>query len=98
MKGEELLYRLREIMPEVGVNPVADEMYNIVHKALQDSTILECYVCCENCLYSRELDRSDTYEGDFIEDCVWCNMFGDGMLRRDYCSDYHPNLKMAKEE
>lgn len=41
MKGEELLYRLRKIMPEVGVGPVADEMYNIVYEALQDSTILE---------------------------------------------------------
>lgn len=26
---QELLYRLREIMPEIGDNPVADEMYNI---------------------------------------------------------------------
>lgn len=34
---QELLYRLREIMPEIGENPVADEMYNIVFKYAEDT-------------------------------------------------------------
>lgn len=34
---QELLYRLREIMPEIGENPVADEMYNIVFEYAENT-------------------------------------------------------------
>ena len=34
---QELLYRLREIMPEIGENPVADEMYNMVFEYAERS-------------------------------------------------------------
>lgn len=32
-----LLYRLREIMPEIGENPVADEMYNLVFEYAENT-------------------------------------------------------------
>lgn len=35
---QELLYRLREIMPEIGENPVADEMYNIVFEYAENTS------------------------------------------------------------
>lgn len=96
MTTAELLFRLREIMPEIGENPVADEMYNIVKETLEDSTILGCEIRKTVC--SRELDRSDRYEDSFSDNCVWCDNLGDGMLLEDYCSNYHPNFKTAKEE
>lgn len=34
---QELLYRLREIMPEIGENPVADEMYNMVFEYAENT-------------------------------------------------------------
>lgn len=48
---QELLYRLREIMPEIGENPVADEMYNMVFEyaentdSYEDSFIEGCLWC-----------------------------------------------------
>ena len=35
---QELLYRLREIMPEIGENPVADEMYNMVFEYAESTS------------------------------------------------------------
>ena len=65
---QELLYRLREIMPEIGENPVADEMYNMVfeHAENTDEDVVEV-VRCKDCIHHRQLDRTDSYEDSFIE-------------------------------
>lgn len=44
---QELLYRLREIMPEIGENPVADEMYNMVFEYAEntDEDVVEVVRC-----------------------------------------------------
>ena len=50
MRTDELLYRLREIMPEIGENEVADEMYKIVFEyAEQDIAEYEITEVCPHC-------------------------------------------------
>lgn len=44
-------------------------------------------VRCGECLYSRALDRSDRHEDEYIEGCLWCNLYGIGKLPEEYCSD-----------
>lgn len=85
MKGEELLYRLREIMPEIGVNPVADEMYNIVDAAVGGGVITPDIVHCRECLFHRELDRTNPEEDEYIEGCVWCRLLGVGESEYGFC-------------
>lgn len=59
---QELLYRLREIMPEIGENPVADEMYNMVFEYAEntDEDVVEI-VRCKDCIHHRQLDRTDSH-------------------------------------
>lgn len=86
---QELLYRLREIMPEIGENPVADEMYNMVfaHAENTDENVVEV-VRCKDCIHHRQLDRKDRYEDSFIEGCLWCMLGrGDGVMPEQFC-DY----------
>ena len=63
---QELLYRLREIMPEIGENPVADEMYNMVFEYAEntDEDVVEV-VRCKDCIHHRQLDRKDPYSWGF---------------------------------
>lgn len=44
-------------------------------------------VRCEDCRHARPLNRRDSYEDRFIEDCVWCMMREDGVFPEGYCSD-----------
>lgn len=86
---QELLYRLREIMPEIGENPVADKMYEIVFEyaenASEDSVEV---VRCKDCKHSRKLDRTDPYENSFIDVCLWCMIGrGNGVSPEQFC-DY----------
>lgn len=86
---QELLYRLREIMPEIGENPVADKMYEIVFEyaenASEDSVEV---VRCKGCKHSRKLDRTDPYENSFIDGCLWCMIGrGNGVSPEQFC-DY----------
>ena len=69
---QELLYRLREIMSEIGENPVADEMFNMVFEYAEniDEDVVEV-VRCKDCIHHRQLDRTDSYEDSFIEGCLW---------------------------
>jgi hypothetical protein len=86
---QELLYRLREIMPEIGENPVADEMYNMVfeHAENTDEDVVEV-VRCKDCIHHRQLDRTDSYEDSFIEGCLWCMLGrGDGVMPEQFCDD-----------
>lgn len=85
----ELLYRLREEMPEIGENPVADKMYEIVleyeENTGEDSVEV---VRCKDCKHSRKLDRTDPYENSFIDGCLWCMIArGDGVSPEQFC-DY----------
>ena len=50
---QELLYRLREIMPEIGENPVADEMYNMVFEYAENTgeDVVEV-VRCKDCIHA----------------------------------------------
>lgn len=63
---QELLYRLREIMPEIGENPVADEMYNMVFEYAEntDEDVVEV-VRCKDCVNSAAYPWRP-------EDCLWC--------------------------
>ena len=45
--------------------------------------IVECY----ECTHSRPLNRKDTYENNFVEGCLWCQYWKDGVLADDYCSN-----------
>lgn len=86
---QELLYRLREIMPEIGENPVADEMYNMVFEYAEntDEDVVEV-VRCKDCKHSRKLDRTDPYENSFIDGCLWCMIGrGNGVSPEQFC-DY----------
>lgn len=86
---QELLYRMREIMPEIGENPVADEMYNMVFEYAEntDEDVVEV-VRCKDCIHHRQLDRKDRYEDSFIEGCLWCMIGrGDGVMPKQFC-DY----------
>lgn len=86
---QELLYRLREIMPEIGENPVADEMYNMVFEYAEnmDKDVVEV-VRCKDCIHHRQLDRQDCYENTFIDGCLWCMIGrGDGVMPEQFC-DY----------
>lgn len=60
---QELLYRLREIMPEIGENPVADEMYNMVFEYAEniDEDVVEV-VRCKDCIHHRQL-RGQLHRG-----------------------------------
>ena len=42
---------------------------------------------CDNCQYSRPLNRKDPYERGFADGVVWCEARGEGMFITDYCSD-----------
>ena len=86
---QELLYRLREIMPEIGENPVADEMYNMVFEYAEntDEDVVEV-VRCKDCIHHRQLDRKDLYEDSFVEGCLWCMLGrGDGVMPEQFCDD-----------
>lgn len=85
---QELLYRLREIMPEIGENPVADEMYNMVFEYAEntDEDVVEV-VRCKDCIHHRQLDRKDRYEDSFAEGCLWCMLDGDGVMPEQFCDD-----------
>ena len=41
---------------------------------------------CKDCHYSRELNREDPNERQFIEGCVWCMNWEYGVFPDDYCS------------
>ena len=86
---QELMYRLREIMPQIGENPVADEMYNMVFEYAEntDEDVVEV-VRCKDCIYHRQLDRKDRYEDSFVEGCLWCMLGrGDGVMPEQFCDD-----------
>ena len=42
---------------------------------------------CKDCKYSRELNREDPKERQFIEGCVWCMNWEYGVFPDDYCSN-----------
>lgn len=44
-------------------------------------------VRCSQCIYSRELDRSDPMENRYVEGCLWCEYHCTGELPDEYCSD-----------
>lgn len=90
--ASELLYRLREIMPEIGENPVADEMYEIVYKAIEGRTLIEP-LRCKDCNYSRPLDRTDPDEDRYSDECQWCNINEKGVLPDEFCSDAYEKEK-----
>ena len=49
MRTDELLYRLREIMPEIGENEVADDMYKIVFEYAEQNFENEITEVCPHC-------------------------------------------------
>lgn len=44
-------------------------------------------VRCSKCCHSRELDRSDRTENQYVDGCLWCEYHGTGKLPDEYCSD-----------
>lgn len=90
----ELLYRLREEMPEMGENPVADKMYEIVFEYAENASEDNVEVVrCKDCKHSRTLDRTDPYENSFIGGCLWCRIGrGDGVSPEQFC-DYGERIQ-----
>ena len=43
-------------------------------------------VQCKDCMHSRPIDREDSYEAFFGEDCVWCTENDVGMHNHGFCS------------
>jgi hypothetical protein len=43
-------------------------------------------VRCKECMYSRELNRDNRYERQFIEGCVYCELQNVGHIGDAYCS------------
>lgn len=43
-------------------------------------------VRCKDCIYSRPIDREDSYEAFYGEDCVWCTENDVGMHNHGFCS------------
>ena len=54
---------------------------------------VEHVIRCKDCHYSRELNREDPKERQFIEGCVWCMNWEYGVFPDDYCS----NAKRRKD-
>ena len=55
-KLSELLYRLREEMPEIGENPIADKMYEIVLEYAENTSEDSVEVVrCKDCVNSAEI-------------------------------------------
>ena len=48
---------------------------------------VEHVIRCKDCHYSRELNREDPKERQFIEGCVWCMNWEYGVFPDDYCSN-----------
>lgn len=44
-------------------------------------------VFCKDCRYSRPINRKDSYENSYIEECIFCIEHDKGKLPDDYCSD-----------
>ena len=91
--------RVERIMPEIGENPVADEMYNMVFEYAEntDEDVVEV-VRCKDCIHHRQLDRTDSYEDSFIEGCLWCMLGrGDGVMPEQFC-DYGAKMDESEDE
>ena len=43
-------------------------------------------VRCKICKRSRPIDREDPFEKRFVDGCVWCKKWGEGMMPEDFCS------------
>ena len=54
---------------------------------IQPTVDVEHVICCKDCHYSRELNREDPNERQFIEGCVWCMNWEYGVFPDDYCSN-----------
>lgn len=78
---QELLYRLREIMPEIGENPVADEMYNMVFEYAEntDEDVVEV-VRCKDCVNSAAYPWRP-------EDYLWCPVNNRPVRVDDFCCE-----------
>ena len=48
---------------------------------------VEHVIRCKDCKCSRELNREDPKERQFIEGCVWCMNWEYGVFPDDYCSN-----------
>lgn len=78
-KLSELLYRLREEMPEIGENPVADKMYEIVFeyaKNISEDSVE--VVRCKDCVNSAAYPWRP-------EDCLWCPVNNRPVRVDDFC-------------
>ena len=45
---------------------------------------------CEECLKSRDLNRNDSFERQYSEDCVWCMEYNDARFSSDFCNYFEP--------
>lgn len=54
---------------------------------IQPAADVEHVIHCKDCHYSRELNREDPKERQFIEGCVWCMNWEYGVFPDDYCSN-----------
>ena len=54
---------------------------------IQPTVDVEHVIRCKDCHYSRELNREDPKERQFIEGCVWCMNWEYGVFPDDYCSN-----------
>ena len=89
MRTDELLYRLREIMPELGENEVADEMYKIVfeyaEQDIEENEITEVCPHCENEITMQWSIKESGYK-------AYCPVCGKRLMLCTACHDDTGNM------
>lgn len=80
-KLSELLYRLRKKMPEIGENPIADKMYEIVLEYAENTS--EDSVEVVRC---KDYVNSTTYPWR-PEDYLWCPVNNHPVRIDDFCCE-----------
>ena len=78
-------YQLIRIKEKTGLNPW--DFFDL-HELLRMAGAADFVdvVRCKDCIYSRPIDREDSYEAFFGGDCVWCTENDVGMHNHGFCS------------
>lgn len=93
---QELLYRLREIMPEIGDNPVADEMYNMVFEYAEniDEDVAPVVHARWKLCYE---DYRQQIAGDKCSACGF-EHYGYGISHYHYCPNCGAKMDESEDE
>lgn len=85
MHNSTIYYQLIRIKEKTGLNPWDFfELLELLRMA--GAADFVDVVRCKDCIHSRPIDREDSYEDLFGEDCVWCDELYAGKKNIDFCS------------